>query len=326
VKPATIEFHIAAQPTPSFFSQIGMFALSLRELGPPYSVAPIHVSLGHVEPVPIPEAYGLARCRDQLRWHWVTGEEFAANPFAQSENRWRVIGDCEFVCMSDADTLFVRPIDELLRELRDRPAVAGVGVHHPQFTVTPEQNVRQGWEYAAQKLLGRKVEFACRHTLQNKEEADNETPFCPNFGFVIGPRELMRRLGQDVYDLSRKVIDLFPVTPDSDPPRMHFFSAQIGLALAIAKTQTPWRELPMRYNWPNDSTADSLYPEEIPQIRIIHYLRRELFERERIFCERESFARFMRTSFSEAGDQLLQERVRKLTGGVFLGPQLQIPQ
>jgi hypothetical protein len=82
----------------------------------------------------------------------------------------------------------------------------------------------------------------------------------------------------------------------------------------------------MRYNWPNDSTADALYPEEIPQIRILHYLRRVLFERDRIFCERESFARFMQARFSEAGNQLLQERVRKLTEGVFLGPQLQIPR
>lgn len=324
MRPFTIEFHIPAQPTPAFFSQIGMFALSLRELGPPYSVAPIHVSLGHTGRIPIPDAYGLTQCRDQLRWHWVTGDEFAQNPYAQAENRWRVVGDSEFVCMSDADTLLVRRIDELLQELRDRPAVAGVVVHFPQFAATKEKNVRQGWEYTARMLLGRSIAFPCRHTLQKKDAADNETPFCANFGFVIGPREFMRNLGEDLPDLNKKVIDLFPALPNEKPSKMHFFSAQIALALAIAKNEIPWRELPMRYNWPNDSAADSFYPEEVPQVRVVHYLRRAKFKRERIFCEREGFEQFMQTCFSEAGNQLLQERVRKLTGGIFLGSRVQV--
>lgn len=297
-----------------------MFALSLRKFGPPYSVAPIHVSFSHTDRVPIPDAYGLAQCRDQLHWHWTTGEESTQDPYAQEKNRWRAIGDSEFVCMSDADTLFVRPIDELLQSLRNSPAVAGVVVHHPQFTSTKERNVRQGWDYAARKLLGRSIAFPCRHTLQNSETADNETPFCPNFGFVIGSRDLMRSLGEDLCDLRGQVLDLFPLSPNEDPPRMHFFSAQIALALAIEKNQTPWKELSMRYNWPNDSAADVLYPGEIAEIRVVHYLRREKFQRERIFCERESFEQFMLAHFSEAGDQVLQDRVRNLTDGLFLGP------
>jgi hypothetical protein len=320
---STIEFHIPANPTPSFFSQIGMFALSLRELGPPYSVAPIHVSLGHRERVPIPDAYGLAQCRAQLRWHWVI-EKFAKDSyFAQGENRFRVIGDSELVCMCDADTLLVRRIDELLQELKAKPAVAGVVVHSPQFSRTKERTVRQGWEYAAQMLLGRSIEFPCHCTLQKSEDGgDNQTPFCPNFGFVIGSRELMRNLRHDLCDFRKKIINLFPALPDAKVPPMHFYSAQIALALAIEKNRTPWRELPMRYNWPNDTAADALYPGEVSQIRVVHYLRRGQFQRERIFCDRESFAQFMQARLSDFGSQLLQERVRKLTGGIFFGPQL----
>ena len=320
---STIEFHIPANPTPSFFSQIGMFALSLRELGHPYSVAPIHISLGHRERVPIPDAYGLAQCREQLQWHWVI-EKFAENShFAQAENRFRVIGDSELVCMCDADTLLLRPIDELLQELKAKPAVAGVVVHGPQFSRTKERTVRQGWEYAAQMLLARSIEFPCRYTLWKSADArDNETPFCPNFGFVIGSRELMRNLRYDLCDFRNKIINLFPALLDGEGPPMHFFSAQIGLALAIEKNRTPWRELPMRYNWPNDTAADTLYPGEVSQIRVVHYLRRAQFDRERIFCEQESFAQFMQARLLDFGSQLLHERVRKLTGGTFLGPQL----
>lgn len=315
-RPFTIEFHIPANPTPSFFSQIGMFALSLREFGAPYSIAPIHVSLRHSERVPIPDAYGLAECRDQLRWHWITEKEAAEH----RDSRWSVIGDSEFVCMSDADTLLVRPIDELLQRLRDSPAVAGVVVHYPQFDSTKERNVRQGWDFAAQKLLGRSIAFSCRHTLQQRGAVDNETPFCPNHGFVIGSRELMRSLGAEIGDLRKRFLDLYPVPPNESPPQMRYYSAQIALALAIEKKGITWRELPMRYNWPNDMVADSLYPEEIPQIRVVHYLRTATFQRERVFCERESFYRFLEASFSEAGDQILQDRVRTLTNGGFLGP------
>ena len=319
-----IEFHIPANPTPSFFSQIGMFALSLRELGHPYSVAPIHVSLGHRERVPIPDAYGLAQCRDQLRWHWVI-EKFARNSyFAQGENRFRVIGDSELVCMCDADTLLVRPIDELLQELKARPAVAGVVVHTAPFPRTKERTIRQTWEHTAQMILERSIEFPCRYTLRKSADArDNETPFCPNFGFVIGSRELMRNLRHDLCDFRNKIITLFPALPGEQVPPPHFFSAQIALALAIEKNRTPWRELPMRYNWPNDATADALYPGETSQIRVVHYLRRTQFKREGIFCEQESFEQFMQARFSDIGSQLLQERVRKLTGGIFLGPQLE---
>ena len=76
----------------------------------------------------------------------------------------------------------------------------------------------------------------------------------------------------------------------------------------------------MRYNWPNASDAARLYPEEIPEIRVLHYLRRTELQRDRIFCDRESFEQFLQTRFSEVGNQLLQERVRKLTNGVYLGP------
>jgi hypothetical protein len=323
-KPFTIEFHIPASPTtPSFFSQIGMFALSLRELGPPYSVAPIHVSIGHTERLPIPvDYYGLKECRDQLRWHWVTQEEFAEKSiFAQGENRFRVIGDSEFVCMSDPDTLMLRRFDELLQELRDKPAVAGAVVRGSQFPPTKERTNRQGWEYTAQMLLGRSIAFPCRHTFaESPDTPDDETPFCPNFGFVIAPRELMCDLRQDFFDLRKKLVDLFPVLPDENPPLMHFYSAQIALALAIAKNQIPWKALPMRYNWPNASDAARLYPKEIPEVRILHYLRRTELQRDRIFCERESFEQFLQTRFLEVGNQLLQERIRKLTNGVFLGP------
>ena len=319
-KSTPIEFHIPANPTPSFFSQIGMFALSLRELGSPYSIAPIHVSLGHKERVPIPDSYGLAQCRDQLRWHWVTEEFVEQTYWAQGENRFRVIGDSEFVCLCDADTLLVRRIDELLEQLRASPGVAGRVVHAPQFSATKERSVRQGWEDAAQKLLGRSIDFPCRYTLRrNSNSPDNETPFCVNFGFVIGPRELVRGLGPDVSDLREKIFDLFPALPDTSPPQVHFFSGQVALALAIEKNQTPWHALPMRYNWPNDAVADALYPEEIPQIRVLHYLRRAEFRRECIFCEPESFRQFMQMRFSAAGNQLLQQRVRKLTGGIFPG-------
>jgi hypothetical protein len=145
----------------------------------------------------------------------------------------------------------------------------------------------------------------------------NQTPFCPNFGFVIGSRELMRNLRHDLCDFRKKIINLFAALPDAKVPPMHFYSAQIALALAIEKNRTPWRELPMRYNWPNDTAADALYPGEVSQIRVVHYLRRGQFQRERIFCEQESFPQFMQARLSDFGSQLLQERVRKLTGASF---------
>lgn len=115
------------------------------------------------------------------------------------------------------------------------------------------------------------------------------------------------------------MVEASPRDPAQEPPAEHFFSGQIALALAIAQLHLPFRELPMRYNWPNDDAADARHPNEIPHIRVLHYLRRTQIERERVFCEREQFERFLAMEFGNAGNRLLQERVRTLTGGTFLG-------
>ena len=99
--------------------------------------------------------------------------------WAQGENRFRVIGDSEFVCLCDADTLLVRRIDELLEQLIVSPGVAGKLFMLRSFLLRRKEACVKVWEDAAQKLLGRSIDFPCRYTLRrNSNSPDNETPFC----------------------------------------------------------------------------------------------------------------------------------------------------
>jgi hypothetical protein len=319
----SLEFQVAVAPTAAFFSQLGMLALSLRALGPPYSEAPIHVSIGHAasERVRIPECFGLDECRRQLHWHWVSPEEIATKSFfALGWNRFRALGASEVVCMCDVDTLFVRRIDELLEAVRAAPAITGVGVHGPQFTPRAGQAQFEIWQDTARRILGEEIDLPCRYTLFHPPNPDdNQIPFCPNFGVVIAPRNLLGQIAAVWENLREAVLAASPCLPGEPPPAEHFFCGQIALALAISQLRLPWRELPMRYNWPNDDAADLRYPEEISEVRVLHYLRRTQLARERVFCERQQFDLFMSSTFQNAGNRILQERVRRLTHGKFLG-------
>ena len=71
------------------------------------------------------------------------------------------------------------------------------------------------------------------------------------------------------------------------------FSAQVALALAVANTGVQALPLPMRFNFPNDPLAETLYPEELESVRAIHYLRTDRFDRHRIFASADAFAQFL---------------------------------
>ena len=72
----------------------------------------------------------------------------------------------------------------------------------------------------------------------------------------------------------------------------------------------------MRYNFPNDPTADTLYPEEMQNIIFMHYLRHRHFDRNRIFAESQAFDTFMAAELY-GSNEIFRRHVAQLTGGVF---------
>ena len=75
----------------------------------------------------------------------------------------------------------------------------------------------------------------------------------------------------------------------------------------------------MRFNFPNDPIADELYPYELENVILIHYLRTNLFNRHRIFADLIDFRQFIRAPLI-GSNKIFQSYVLHLTDGTYPFP------
>jgi len=162
------------------------------------------------------------------------------------------------------------------------------------------------WERIGKQVLGFAPKRPMRYTLQ-EGEADAYCPFYINYGFLAAPPKLLGELFDLITDLHSQTYDLIG----------NDFYGQVAIALAVEKNNLPYRALPMRFNFPNDRNADRLYPEELDQIILIHYLRYNLFDRHRIFNERKAFTQFLSGNLV-GSDLVFQNHVQRVTRGESL--------
>ena len=203
--------------------------------------------------------------------------------------------------------MILKPIDDLLIDMLEYPALVGAIAHYP-FPAPPGGNPRQEWLRLARQFIQKPVEFAYRYSLVEGQSDDyTYCPFYINFGFVL----MTPRIMEAVRDAHR---ELRPMLAQAltEP----FFAAQASLALSVAACDIPCRAVGLRYNFPNDRRADELQLNELSDVRLIHYLRTEHFDRQKIFTSPLEFDRFLSLDLT-GSNKILQDHVRKLTGGAY---------
>ena len=225
--------------------------------------------------------------------------------------------DLSIIC--DADTLLLRPLpDEFLERSTAAPAVSGVIAHYPPpLSAYPGTPVRsfagadQLWDALSEEILGRPIERPYGYTLlKGTARAGERCPFYVNHGFIAGPPGSIAALGDHVQQILPQVRGIL----DND------FCYQLAIPYALERAGIDHRVLPMRFNYPLDPVCDRLYPREVRDIRLAHYLRTELFDRHRIFAETEAFHRFMTLPLVES-NEVFRDAVRRLTDGRFPFPE-----
>jgi hypothetical protein len=305
---ARLCFHIPASPNDAFFSQIAMFRLTLNSLGGVYENADIVITLGDNTICPLPDRWK-SYLTQNVKLVWVEPTKFLQHSYdAQSDAQWTYDNrDYDLVCFMDADVMLIRPIDELLSNTLKNPAVAGTIAHYAP-PVHDGENPQQWWLALAQEFLGKPIQFGYRYTLV--EGQPPEYTFCPfyvNFGVVLLTPDLVNLIRETHLDLRPRVARKLP-----DP----YFAAQTSLALTLAALDIPVLPIGMRYNFPNDKIADHLQLNELRDVRAIHYLRTEYFDRQKIFTTKQEFDHFLSLELS-GSNKVLQDFVRNLTNGHY---------
>jgi hypothetical protein len=91
-----------------------------------------------------------------------------------------------------------------------------------------------------------------------------------------------------------------------------FFRFQIALTLTIEKHKLPSRTIPLRYNFPNDPGFDQKYPNDLSDVRILHYLRCEVVHRERDFVDLTRVAALIQRRDLRGSNEVLRRCVEEL--------------
>jgi hypothetical protein len=260
-----LEVRIAISPTPQFFRQVEYLwrSYAARCSGVDFRFV---VSVGEdCEPFDLEERNPWSR--GYVAWRWADREEFRRLSYgATALDRFRYPTDADVVLLSDADMLLVRPIDDLLAALTAQPAVAGVVAWVPPFIGLGPPVPGSSWT-AVFAAAGRKLpRDRYQHPGWGSMFAQPEHRFCPayyNFGVVFVPGSVVVQLGRE-YERQLPIAMATPIH--------HIYYAQVALTFAIYELDLPRVALEPKYNFPNLEVCDRLFPVDLADVRIIHYL------------------------------------------------------
>jgi hypothetical protein len=318
---------VAASPTPAFYSQIAMLDLAFRKRQWRRWKPTLHAYLGgHRDPAA--DAWWFPRLRG-VELHWTDDSDFERDgDWAQSDDVFRrAPADADAFIAMDADTLLVGNLEDVLDVVVDTGSVAGVIAHYPtvlnfaydvrtaEFSVLPANprfpwdSVRDVWARLADGLTAAPMSFTFAHTLMPADAPPEHllTPFYLNFGVVLFARAAFAAIAEPYLGMRPTVMR-----------RMYYpdFSGQVALTLAIADAGVRTEALSMRYNFPNDPVAERMYPEELANVVVYHYLRTAAFDRHEIFVDAARYARFLDAPLSGV-NRRFRDAVREIAGPAY---------
>lgn len=298
-----LEIRVPISPTPDFFRRIHLMAASLRRLegavGPYVLVVCVG---GDEEPSDLYAAQPWSRIYP-LVWHWADRARFQRDSFWETSREiFRQPTRGQFVICADADVLFMEDFADLLHDLEREPAVAGVIAHAPPFQ---DDQFAAKWRQLFADYETPPPSFEFEHTgwgFMVQQEALRLTPAYFNFGMVAASAGMMEIVSSEM----EKADDFVNAKLDT------FFRFQIALTLTLQKHGLPVRALPLRYNFPNDPGFDSKYPEELSNVRILHYLRCEIIHREKDFLGLNNLAALIARQDLTGSNEIFRRRLAQL--------------
>lgn len=304
----TLYFVIPASPTASFFSQIAMFELAVRRRTWRLFTPQVIAVFGDT---PNDETYDKWRPHVQsvIKVFLPSDQSTRGGYMRQVDWRFRVVPtDADIAIFCDADTIVVGDVEEMASMVAAEQSVAGVIAHY-HFPGSSPLSPQCQWDTISESLIGRAMTFSFQYTLSPTQSPPEQrkAPFYLNFGAVFVAGAILERLARRYLDLRTNVSD---ITNGS------YMSAQIALALAVEAEQVPRRALGMAYNFPNDPIADEMYPEELADVRVLHFLRQQHVQRAKIFTTPCEFAQFLELPL-EGSNRGLQSFVRDMTSGIY---------
>ena len=264
-----LEIRVPLSPRPAWLNRMRLLTASIKQF---YPDSVVRAYLGKTPDV---SPYDIQRANYELCGmgiEWIKSEEFV--PWAGGRAEYltsmmrryypgNFVGthvlflDCDVICTKRFDELFAMD------------AICGVQAHVPPISIS-------SWRELFARF-GVRSEFNVPYSgngFMNMDPNNQFTSWYPNSGMIFGPRAHFEALAepyaQAIEFLRRTMAD-------------HYWFDQLGLALGAAAAGVPLKSLPPRYNFPNQPAFDAHYPEDLADVRFIHYLRTDTVHRDTEF-------------------------------------------
>jgi hypothetical protein len=299
------EVRIPISPRPHFFTRVKLIARSLRACGGMTAGARVVVSVGEdCEPYDLeadqPWSKGV------VQWRWVDRQEFRKLSFhATGLDRMRASSDADVVLCLDADTIFIRGVDDLLAAIAENPVVAGMIAFRPPFSQAPKFN--QGWRQVFDRfglqLPSAQYEYSGWRFMYEIHKS-RWTPAYYNYAALFVPGAFMS-------DLAREY-EKYLFACDPNMFRLPDVLGQVALTMAIHELNLPRTALSPRYNFPNDPRFEQRYSDDFRDLRILHFLRRTVVDRDRDFASPQAIEALIARSDLKGSNELLRHRIAEL--------------
>jgi hypothetical protein len=306
----TLEFRIPISPTAGFYSEVRLFAVSLARLGSPYSSARILVSVGDDADLVQVRRENEWAAGYPVEWRIVPHDLFRELKYmATSNHRYSEPAAADVVILCDADTFPIAPFDELLAMLSDEPKAAGLQAHFAPFAGSAAENEAK-WEnlLAGAGLAGQPL--TRRYSMDSTGVMGRAPPYF-NYGFVALNRRAFEAVSPLALGYVRQAIALL-----GDHFSWFGFSDQAGLALAIAAAGVATLPLGHAYNCANDDRVFTTGLDSEDEIRVIHYLRGDEFDRRTFLANPIAFRDFLAVPKRNRVSERLRRHVTSVLAGL----------
>lgn len=305
-----IEFHVAAAPSEAYFLRVHLLAASIRRTARVAQDSRIVVTLGRdCDPYDVAEQLPWS-AQLGVEWRWVAAETWQRSGiYGMAVERLAHDFQAPFVVILDADTICTGSFTELPELVGD--ALAGVVAHvspaafHTEFLDGISRSGGEYWNgiYAGAGLPPPRL--ASAHTGWGLIDGDPQRRRCPpyfNLGMLAAPAERMRELGAVVLDELANVEATIDI----------FFRCQLAVMLAAARTGTPTVDLPTAWNFPNDPRFWNRWRRDARDIRLLHYLSRNEFDRDRDTGSLAGLEAFLTRHAAEPVNRVLRDAMLEL--------------
>ena len=280
------------------FSRVRLITHSIRSLYPSTHVR-VSVGSSDVKPFDIYETQPWSRKLD-IEWAWVDLEAMRSWKATNNPNiptmvysRFDAPSSADFLLFIDADVLAIRPFDELFSF-----DCAGMMAHASPFSGNHDAAWRALYGVAGLPWPS----YLHPHSGHGFMENKLSPPYLNTGVLWISNKAFL-----PLVDVYFNMIERVRRSIDS------YFVDQIAFTLACAKLGQEITLLPPKFNFANQPEFDSRFPDDLADVRFIHFLRTNSgVDRESDFMNLPSIERFCMNTALTGSNKALQSRVMQL--------------